>query len=93
MILRASCNECIRTNAAQRTPPYFTTTVFPFSELAASAIVSATSEKFSGAAEINVLEMIGFLCCVVNGVVNADATENKVAVTVKTANDFIVVVV
>jgi hypothetical protein len=65
--------------------------VFPFSELAASAIVSATSEKFSGAAVIDVLEMIVF-CVFVNGVVNADATENKVAVMVKTASDFIVVV-
>ena len=32
------------------TPPYFTTTVWPLKDLAASEIVSAISEKFSGTA-------------------------------------------
>ena len=67
--------------------------VFPRNEPAASEIVSATSAKFSGAAEIDVLEIVFGVNKAVDddGTVKADAAENKVAVTVKAASDFIVI--
>ena len=36
----------------KHTPPYFTTTVLPRSDLVACEIVSAMSEKFSGALDV-----------------------------------------
>ena len=78
------------TNQNEHTPPYLTTTVFPRSELAALEIVSATSEKFSGAAEMDVFETVFDVNNVDDGAVKADAAENKVAVRLRIAS-FIVV--
>jgi len=42
-------NPALRSGDVIAFPPYFTTTVLPRSDLVACEIVSATSEKFSGA--------------------------------------------
>jgi len=81
----------VATTQNKHTPPYLTTTVFPLSDFDASAIVSAISEKFSGAAEIDVLVSLVGVRNAVDGAVKADAAENKVAVNVMTVNDFIVI--
>ena len=75
-----------------------TTTVCPRSDLAASEIVSATSEKFSGAEEIDVEEIVFDRGVNVNnaidddGGVKPDADDNMDAVTIKAVNDFMMVV-
>jgi hypothetical protein len=76
----------------EHTPPYFTTTVCPRSDLEAADIVPAMSEKFSGAAEIDDWEIALGVDNAVDddGAVKADAAENSVAVKVKTASNFIV---
>jgi len=69
--------------------------VWPLSDLAASAIVPATSAKFSGAEKTDVVEIVSGARGVKadDGNVNPDATDRTDAVTVKAVNDFMLVVV
>ena len=58
-------------------------------------MVSATSEKFSGAAKVDVLESAFDRIKAVDddGAVKADAAENKVAVNFRAVKDFIVLAI